>query len=216
MFTMPFPRRLPPPLPLQKTPLTVTTLDIEIGCDDPKSHRDHHLHHPPPRPFRVPHNYQQYQQTILSRSFTTFTEPPADKGEPFLAICVRGEKIEGQQQQPLEGKNKNTDALKQIGSPETTELRDEDHFQMMNARGETNISFYDFQRTWSIEDYDGEAEEEEEGNAGDQRRRRLSLTGVDNKTLLLGSRYHHRRIMRPPSPTTKQIIRVNVVRVANS
>lgn len=84
---------------------------------------------------------------------------------------------------------------------------------MMNARGETNISFYDFQRTWSIEDYDVDEEEEDGDEFGDTKKRpvrRLSLTG-DNKT----SRYH-RRIIRPPSPKTKQIIRVNVVRVANS
>lgn len=175
-----------------------------------QSHRD-------PRPFRVPHNYQQYQQTILSRSFTTFTDPSlvrsSDK-DKVPAICVRGEKIEGHQNQGNSNKlsQDEEEALKQIKSPESESRINEDSFQMMNARGETNISFYDFQRTWSIEDYEVE-DEEEAGEFGDTKKRpvrRLSLTG-DNKT----GRYH-RRMIRPPSPKTKQIIRVNVVRMANS
>lgn len=177
-----------------------------------------------PKPFRVPHHYQQYQQTILSRSFTTFTEPHRDK---VPAICVRGAKIEGQQGSSSSSSNedqnkqgRSEDARQQTKSPES-ESRIEDTFKMMNARGETNISFYDFQRTWSIEDYEVDEEEEEsDGGGGGKRRpaqRRLSLTGGDNnKTNRYQQHHHHRRVVRPPSPKTKQIIRVNVVRVANS
>lgn len=207
--------RLIPPQPPQKTPLTMATLEIDcdlkgVGYND---HEQHHKHKDP-RPFRVPHNYQQYQQTILSRSFTTFT----DVSDKLLPICVRGEKIEGPQPQPDE------EAHPQNGSQEP-EL--DDNFQMMNERGETNISFYDFQRTWSIENYephgdddDGEGDEDddEEGKiVGDRRRRRLSASdGCDNKTSTGAGRYQHRRFFRTPSPKTKQVIRVNVVRVANS
>lgn len=177
-----------------------------------------------PKPFRVPHHYQQYQQTILSRSFTTFTEPHRDK---VPAICVRGAKIEGQQgsssssngndDQNKQGRSEE-DARQQTKSPES-ESRIEDTFKMMNARGETNISFYDFQRTWSIEDYEVDEEEEDSDECGKRRpaQRRLSLTGGDNnKTNRYQQLHHHRRVIRPPSPKTKQIIRVNVVRVANS
>lgn len=191
---------------------------LEIDCDlkgvgyndheQPHTHRD-------TRPFRVPHNYQQYQQTILSRSFTTFT----DVSDKLLPICVRGEKIEGPQPQPDEESKDEAHPQNENQEPEI-----DDNFQMMNERGETNISFYDFQKTWSIENYEPEDggegdDDDEEGIVGDRRRRRLSASdGCDNKvsTGAAATRYQHRRFFRTPSPKTKQVIRVNVVRVANS
>lgn len=141
---------------------------------------------------------------------------------------MRGEKIEGRlQAQGVDDDDHGEAALKQgarSSDPNSAE-RDpmDNNFQMMNARGETNISFYDFQRTWSIEDYedndDDEEDVEDDSSPGDlRRRRRLSLIPADNKNQ---QRYHHhqqyqRRIVRPPSPKTKQVIRVKVVRVANS
>lgn len=210
----------------------MTTLDIDFnlkGAHDQQQQQPPPPVHKDPRPFRVPHNYKQYQRTILSRSFTTFTDLGGDK---VPVICVRGERIEGSKKDGEDGQEEEKTGKQDdlAGNSGKEESRAEEDFHMMNSRGETNINFYDFQRTWSIEDFDDDGEEEvddDEEAAGEggrmsgdllRRRRRLSLTavsgggGCDNKPV----RYTRRRIIRPPSPKTKQIIRVNVVRVANS
>ena len=185
-------------VPPKTAALSVTTLDLDFP-DDVKGRPQHALPSAPRdlRSFRVPHNYQQYQQTILSRSITSFTGDHGDQaGNP---ICVHGERIEGRRKEsPSE----------QRGDEDEDSPQDEEENYQMNAMGETNISFYDFQRTWSIEDYECEEQDSQAGGP-----RRVPPGVADNK--VLPGRLGGRRIMRPPSPKTKQIIRVNVVRVSS-
>lgn len=185
-------------MPHPKTPLIVTTLDL------PEDVKGQHVPAQwlKDRSFRVPHNYQQYQQTILSRSYPT---DPCDKAARISeSICVLGAKIESQckpQRSAVTDTPQNNNPVPRNSDPE--------NFQLMNALGETKISFYDFQRTWSIEDY--ECDNYDDGEASPSRIRRMSLNDAagNNRRNSLG-------INRPPSPKTKQIIRVNVVKVANS
>lgn len=173
--------------------------------------------------FTIPHRYQRYQQTILSKTLLPYQRDGGRDNDKITAkrtalglaepIRVQGMKIHRQltrtksegdgeadekQQQLIDGQAIGT------GNEELEDAAD-NRYHLMDAMGETNINFYDFRRTWSIEEYS--TTDDDDDNNKDLRHRPPAFFHSSNR--------NNCSIRRTPSPKTKQIIRVNVIKMAN-